>query len=78
MVYLFLLNNGLVPQQSSIKILSVRYKSAFNKYVIMEGVRIVPKLKLLFAKLVEPNYVMNNYYADSLINKLSNYSDPGN
>lgn len=43
----------------------------------MEGVRIVNKLKLLFEKILEPNYVMNTYYADSLINKLTSNSDPG-
>lgn len=35
------------------------------------------KLKLLFEKLLEPNYVLNSYYADGLINKLTNAStDP--
>ncbi|KAJ2939750.1 hypothetical protein O0L34_g17941 [Tuta absoluta] len=29
------------------------------------------KMKLLFDKIKEPGYVMNNYYADGLINKLS-------
>ncbi|GBP68258.1 hypothetical protein EVAR_48624_1 [Eumeta japonica] len=30
------------------------------------------KLKLLFGKLLEPGYVINNYYSDSLISKLQN------
>ncbi|KAJ0177423.1 hypothetical protein K1T71_007432 [Dendrolimus kikuchii] len=42
----------------------------------MEGVRIQNKIKLLFEKIVEPNYEMNNYYVDGLINKLSNCTDP--
>lgn len=44
----------------------------------MEAVRIQNKIKLLFEKIIEPNYEMNNYYVDGLINKLSNCSDPGN
>lgn len=44
----------------------------------MEGVRIRNKLKLLFSQIVESGYVMNNYYADGVINKISNCSDPGN
>ncbi|XP_028162618.1 uncharacterized protein LOC114354432 [Ostrinia furnacalis] len=42
----------------------------------MESVRTQNKLKLLFEKLQQPNYVMNSYYADSFINKISNISDP--
>ncbi|XP_075973890.1 integrator complex assembly factor Brat1-like [Anticarsia gemmatalis] len=42
----------------------------------MECAKIQNKLKLLFEKLAEPNYVMDNYYVDGLINKLSNFSDP--
>ncbi|PZC82243.1 uncharacterized protein LOC110372088 isoform X1 [Helicoverpa armigera] len=34
------------------------------------------KMKLLFDRLTEPNYVLDNYYADSLITKLSNCADP--
>lgn len=43
----------------------------------MEALRTQNKLKLLFEQILEPGYVMNNYYADGLINKLSNCSDPG-
>ncbi|XP_035433328.2 uncharacterized protein LOC118264799 [Spodoptera frugiperda] len=42
----------------------------------MECVKIQNKIKLLFEKLTEPNYVLDSYYADGLITKLSNCSDP--
>ncbi|KAJ8728372.1 hypothetical protein PYW08_016757 [Mythimna loreyi] len=42
----------------------------------MECVKIQNKIKLLFEKLTEPNYVLDNYYADGLITKLSDCSDP--
>lgn len=42
----------------------------------MECVRIQNKIKLLFKKILEPNYEMNNYYVDGLINKLTSDSDP--
>ncbi|CAH2980063.1 unnamed protein product [Chilo suppressalis] len=41
----------------------------------METPRIQNKLKLLFEKISEPGYVMANFYADSLIDKLSNDPD---
>lgn len=43
----------------------------------MESVKIQNKIKLLFKKVTEPNYVLDNYYADGLMNKLSKCSDPG-
>ncbi|CAH0750609.1 unnamed protein product [Diatraea saccharalis] len=41
----------------------------------MEMSRIQNKLKLLFEKITQPDYVMNNYYADGLINKLTHDCD---
>lgn len=43
----------------------------------MDFLRTQNKTKLLFEKLVEPNYVLNSYYADGLLNKLSQCTDPG-
>lgn len=42
----------------------------------MDSHRIQNKIKLLFEKLAEPDYVMNNYYVEGFINRLSNHSDP--
>ncbi|CAH0579481.1 unnamed protein product [Chrysodeixis includens] len=42
----------------------------------MDFLRAQNKTKLLFEKLVEPNYVLNSYYADGLINKISQCTDP--
>ncbi|CAK1596487.1 unnamed protein product [Parnassius mnemosyne] len=41
----------------------------------MENALIQSKVKLLFEKILEPNYVMDNYYADNLFIKI-NSSDP--
>lgn len=38
----------------------------------MEPGNLQNKLKLLFEKMSEPNFVLDNYYADSLLNKLGN------
>lgn len=44
----------------------------------MEDDNLQGKLRLLFQKILEPNYVMNNYYSDGLINKLREKdSEPG-
>lgn len=43
----------------------------------MEHIAIQNKLKILLEKVIEPGYVMNNYYADGLINKLSSCTDSG-
>lgn len=42
----------------------------------MENALIQSKVKLLFEKIVEPSYVMDNYYADNLFIKI-NSSGPG-
>lgn len=42
----------------------------------MEYVLVQNKVKLLFEKISEPHYVMNNYYADHFFTKI-NCDDPG-
>lgn len=44
----------------------------------MEYVQTQNKIRLLFRKILEPGYVMDNYYADQLIDKMRNCADdPG-
>lgn len=42
----------------------------------METALLQNKVKQLFEKVLQPNYVMDNYYADNLCVKISS-SDPG-
>lgn len=42
----------------------------------MENVLIQNKVKLLFERISEPQYVMNSYYADHFFTKI-NCADPG-
>ncbi|XP_026751634.1 uncharacterized protein LOC113512060 [Galleria mellonella] len=42
----------------------------------MEFTPTLNKIKLLFQKLQEPNYVMNNYYVDAFLNKFHERTDP--
>uniref|UniRef100_A0A1E1W3R1 BRCA1-associated ATM activator 1 n=1 Tax=Pectinophora gossypiella TaxID=13191 RepID=A0A1E1W3R1_PECGO len=42
----------------------------------METVLVQNKIKLLFEKMSAPGYIMNNYYADGLINKLAEDTEP--
>ncbi|XP_059051549.1 uncharacterized protein LOC131846300 [Achroia grisella] len=42
----------------------------------MELTPTVNKIKLLFKKIQEPNYVMNNYYVDAFLNKFHEKTDP--
>ncbi|KAG7302508.1 hypothetical protein JYU34_012422 [Plutella xylostella] len=43
---------------------------------VIDPGNIANKIKLLFQKIADPNYILDNYYADGLINKISTKEDP--